>query len=181
MPRLRDQFEAPRPDPCYPHFGRDEMDHAHAIFCIAQSLASLGLSDWLPRLVQWLGHYDGLETMLEDQDDPAICVRQVLLQHVVDRSKIQQAGRRLDAESLKRAIVQDLMKLDFVSFRAYLGEVGQHRTYWEPLKQSWLRFREGRLSEEHLGGWYTENVQPIVQQVSDFLLCGSVARDSESA
>ncbi len=165
MPRLRDQLEGPRPDPGCPQLGRDEMDHAHAIYSIARSLASLGLSDWLPTLRQWLGHYDGLETVLEDQYDPAICVRHVLLRHVVDQSR--RPGSERAAESLKQAIVGDLMKLDFVSFRGYLGQVGQHRVHWEPLEQSWLRFREGRQGDEHVGGWYTERFQPIVRRHAD--------------
>ncbi len=182
MPRLRAQHEAPRPDPDYPQLGRDEMDHAHAVFSIARSLDQLGLSAWLPTLIQWLGQYDGLETMLEDQYDPAICVRQVMLQHVVQHAmESPRAGDAADASALKRAIVRDLLQLDFVCYCAYFGEPQKPRLIWRPLEPSWLRFREGREGEEQLCGWYSENVQPYLNQLSTFLLSDGPGSAPESA
>ena len=171
MPRLRSQFEAPNPNRNFPELGRDEMDHGHAIYSIARSVSALGLNDWLPTVMHWLGHYDGLETMLEDPCDPAICVRQVLLRHVAQQPAGGSAPRLAsEAQALKQAIAEELATLDFVCYRVFLGQRGRHRAYWEPLEQSFLSFRDGRQGDEGLGGWFTEDLQQIVQQVTGFLL-----------
>jgi hypothetical protein len=80
---------APPPYDEYPYYGRHADDHAHAPYGIMRSLRQLGLAGWSATLLDWLSRYDGLKQHLgEDFEpdprlDPAVCVRDVLLAHVV--------------------------------------------------------------------------------------------------
>ena len=147
----------------------------------SRALTQLGLSSWLPTIVQWLGHYDGLETMLEDQYDPAICVRQVMLRHVVQQASSNAACESHDAMGLKQRIVADLVMLDFVAFCAYWGEPSAPRAVWLPLNQPWLSFRYGREGDDQLCAWYTENAQDYVNQLSAFLLSDGCSGEDDGA
>ncbi|MFE1574121.1 hypothetical protein ACFIQG_20280 [Comamonas odontotermitis] len=106
----------PRPDLQFPHYGRDASDHSHAVYSIIGHLAALGLTDWVPRLTMWLSRYDGLELYAEDEEDPHLCVRQVLANHC---ARVLDQGKQ--NETLKAQIVEDLLQLTFVRYRAHWG------------------------------------------------------------
>ncbi len=192
-PRLRSQYERHSPERGYPQFGRDEMDRVHAIFVIARALAQLGLNDWLAQVMHWLGNYDGLETMLEDWEDPVIGVRKVLLDHITKQESsvleptsdpCEMRPGALNSMALKQAIVADCLKLDFVSYCASwdAGVPPRARRVWVPLRQSWMEFRESREGEEHKSVWYSESAQPRQRrQLSDFLLLGTLPTEREGA
>ena len=80
--RLTSQHEPHTANPHWPHWGRDALDHGHAIFAIAAHLRSMGMEHWLDRLTRWLSHYDGFERYVEEGHDPCVCVRDLLASHV---------------------------------------------------------------------------------------------------
>lgn len=171
-PRLRTQHEPLQPNMAYPHFGRDELDHAHAVYSIARSLEQLGLADWLPVIVRWLGHYDGIERWLEDEFDPAIAVRQTLVRHAATQGHADSTLSCAQAGALKQAIVEDLLELDFVRYRADWGPYPKGRLRWDPLHQSWLSFLTLGEASENLSLWPSEQNSAYRQELAVFLLMG---------
>ncbi|MCR6480975.1 hypothetical protein NU688_32795 [Variovorax sp. ZS18.2.2] len=145
-PRWRAQMEPLQPDEEAPLYGRDELDHAHAPYVIARALKQLDLSDWLPKLMEWLGHYDGLEAHVEDGNDAAISVRDVLLAFVskqAGKKLVGVAPNELGADrahkiALKKQVVDAFLKQDFVWYCAVWDT--DMRPRWNPLKQSWMSF-----------------------------------------
>ncbi len=144
--------------------GRDALDHGHAVFAIVSHLRTLGLQGWTSRLVQWLARYDGFERYVEeDAHDPLLCVRDLLLRHVmrlgpavrIERDADTLTGAASDS-ALQRRIVDDILALDFVHYRAFLGPEPVPRRgarHWQPLKQAWLLFIESRQPHESLWVW----------------------------
>lgn len=147
-PSIESQLAQPMPDPAFPHFGRDALDRNHAVYSIIEHLATLGLSDWVPHLTQWLAHYDGLEMYAEDEEDPQLCVRQILQNHCDSlKQKGEGTSNNLvsaeDAQALKARIVGDILNLNFVRYRAHWGRdlvPDAASRQWDPLKMSWFDF-----------------------------------------
>jgi len=168
-PRLQAQLSALQANPEWPHFGRDALDHGHAVFTIVEHLRILGLQTWTNRLVKWLAHYDGFERYVEDDaHDPILCVRDLLMRHVIGQG--QRQGHKGPARSnhdpgetcpvapqaLKSLIVNDILRLEFLRYRAFWGAnpVPQSTSrHWQPLTQTWLSFIEHRLPGESLWVW----------------------------
>ena len=137
-PKAHSQHEPHRSNPEFPHWGRDELDHSHAIFAIAAHLHSLALEHWTPRIVRWLSFYDGIERWVDPGQEPCLCVRDLLAAYVLRQRKAQTA-------SLKQLIIEDLLKLEFLRYRAYWGRglpQDANALIWRPLQQSWLSFVE---------------------------------------
>lgn len=158
------------PAPEWPHWGRDQLDHAHALYAIAAHLRSLGLESWLPRLTRWLGHYDGFEHYVEPEHDPCLCVRDLLAGYVIGRPATAASMNWLDKPgmSLKMALVQDILKLDFIYYRAYWGRGLVHdpdARVWNPLAQPWMSFVESGGAGQELFSWRAElDPQPALEE-----------------
>lgn len=82
-PKALSQHEPHRSNPEFPHWGRDELDHSHAIFAIAAHLRTLALEHWTPRIVRWLSFYDGIERWVDPGQEPCLCVRDLLASYVL--------------------------------------------------------------------------------------------------
>ena len=156
--------------PEWPHWGRDTMDHGHAIFCIARQLSLLDLRDWTPTIVHWLGMYDGLEMHLPPEDDPFGAVLKVLVDFVVNVRNV--STTTLQRTQRKAAIVNDLLDQQFIFWRANWSD---RRTKipreWHPLKQSWMAFIESGETAEELWFHKTESwPNPCLHDLQRFLL-----------
>lgn len=143
-PSIESQLTQPTPDPAFPHFGRDAQDRTHAVYSIIEHMTTLGLADWVPHLTQWLAHYDGLEMYAEDEEDPHLCVRQILQNHC-EQLKEQGSGASsaIDASVRKTRIVDEILDLNFVRYRAHWGNdlvPDAASRQWNPLKMSWFDF-----------------------------------------
>jgi hypothetical protein len=139
--QVESQVQFHRPNRDFPDYGRAAADRHHALFDIVRDLAALGLSGWIPRLMQWLGQYDGLEVYADDDEDPHLCVRQVLANH----RKRRDLGTGEPAVVTRAKIIEDLLALNFVHYRAHWGAdlvADEDAHVWEPLKQSWFSFLE---------------------------------------
>ena len=143
-PKALSQHEPHRSNPEFPHWGRDELDHSHAIFAIAAHLHSLALEHWTPRMVRWLSFYDGIERWVDPGQEPCLCVRDLLATYVLRFSGADRA-RKANTGQLKQCIIDDLLRLDFLRYRAYwsrrMAQDG-NALVWVPLQQSWLSFVE---------------------------------------
>lgn len=165
LPRLQAQLSAHQANPEWPHFGRDALDHGHAVFTIADHLRILGLQAWTNRLLKWLAHYDGFERYVEeDAHDPVLCVRDLLMRHVIgqgqkgpgpvgrEHADAQQAWQ----QECKHLIVNDILRQEFLRYRAFWGAnpmpqpISRH---WQPMEQSWLSFIENHRPGELLWVW----------------------------
>ena len=143
----------------WPHWGRDEMDHGHAIFAVAAYLRALGLHRQVERFIQWLGHYDGFERYVNEGQDPCMCVRDVLAGYANGCKAAKASGAN---EELLHKIVQDIARLDFLRYRAFWSTgalCDGHARLWNPLKQTWLSFIEYHLPGEEIWVWQSE-LQP---------------------
>jgi hypothetical protein len=125
--QVESQVHLHRPNREFPHYGRDAADRHHAVFDIVAHLAALGLSDWAPRLMQWLGQYDGLEVYADDEEDPHLCVCQVLANH---RKRLGLAGSE-PAVVTRVKVIEDLLALNFVLEQA-LGGGGVASLRYDP-------------------------------------------------
>lgn len=133
--------EHPYPDPGFPHFGRDAHDRAHAIYRIVELLTELGLAEWVPHFSAWLSRYDGLEIYAEDEDDPHLCVREILKNHC--QNLAQESSQAVDLAGRKESIVQDILQQPFVHYRAHWGKnmlPDPDSIQWNPLQMSWFHF-----------------------------------------
>ena len=64
---------------------------------------------------------------------------------------------------LRSQIVRDLLKLDFLRYRAYWGKGLVHDSdarVWEPFKQPWLTFLDQGNPDEHLIVFMAERSVP---------------------
>ncbi|WP_374008263.1 hypothetical protein [Delftia lacustris] len=173
-PRIESQLKSHQPDPEFPHFGRDALDHSHAIYSIIDHLTTLGLKGWVPQLTKWLAQYDGLEMYAEDEEDPHLCVRQVLANHC--SAKNSKDGQP-QGEALKARIVEDILELNFIRYRAHWGidlAPDKHSRKWEPLKMSWFSFLQQGDPEhptEALHIWITDKFpRPTFDELRAHLL-----------
>lgn len=158
---------------------RTTMDRSHAVFAIAGHLRALGLRNWVGRIVQWLSRYDGLEEYVEPEDEPLVCVRDVLFRHVcrIGRwvAEIPPCHTATDAMlQLKNRIIDDLLKLNFVRYAAFWGDEpvpSDTCRRWQPLQQSWLEFLESRQEGDHLWIWQrSEGPNPSEISLREYLL-----------
>lgn len=139
----------------WPHWGRDAMDHGHAIFAVAAYLRALGLAQRVDRFIQWLAHYDGFERYVDEGQDPCICVRDVLARHAIQASRTAASCQ----QQLLWQIVQDILQLDFLRYRAFWGKgalCDGNARVWNPLKQTWLSFIEYHLPGEEIWVWQSD-------------------------
>lgn len=129
------------------------MDRGCAIFTIVESLQQLGLESHAAALLSWLGRFEGMEGHLEDDADPILCVRQALLQHVVD----QPAGRRRTQDQLDATwhdIVCTLMRQPFLHACVDWSTDGlRSRILWNPMEQKFMEFLGMGLPGEELSLW----------------------------
>lgn len=157
-PKARSQHEPLLANPQWPHWGRDPLDHGHAIYAIAAHLRTLGLESWFIRLARWLSHYDGFEHYVEEGHDPCISVRDLLASYVTrwrtPTTAPAAAARPGGEPALKNRVLEDILRLDFIYYRAYWGRGLIHEAdarVWNPLAQPWMHFLEiGRPGEELL-------------------------------
>lgn len=166
----------------FPRFGRDSLDHAHAPYAIVMLLQQIGLSAWTAVLLGWLGRYDGLEEHLHQEEDPACCIRDVLMRHAIQVGPIDAAGAPTPAalRERKRKIVLDLLQLDFIRCKAYWGPFLVRTMVWSPLEQSWMGFLD-RVphhddaeydEDKSMHVWLGEKADPDFQQNVHDLLMG---------
>lgn len=69
----------------FPYLGRDTLDRQRAIFTITDTLNQLGQASRTSTLLRWLGRFDGMEAHLEEDQDPLLCVRALLMAAVAAR------------------------------------------------------------------------------------------------
>lgn len=154
--RVASQHEPHQANPGFPHLGRDELDHGHAVFAIAAHLRSLGLEHWTPRLVRWLSFYDGFERWVDPGHEPGMCVRDLLACYVLRlHSPGVQPANPVSSEpaALQQAIIDDLLKFDFLRYSAHWGGnlfPDAHSLVWVPLRQTWLSFLESARTGDEL-------------------------------
>lgn len=146
------------------------MDRGCAIFTIVESLQQLGLEGQAVPLLSWLGRFEGMERHLEEEADPVLCVRQALLQHVVD----QPAGRRRTREQLDgiwHNIVCTLMGQPFLHVCIDWSPDGlRSRILWNPLEQKFLEFLTMGLPDEELSVWTPTSGPNRARQCAKLLL-----------
>ncbi|QIL74192.1 hypothetical protein G7048_27335 (plasmid) [Diaphorobacter sp. HDW4B] len=177
QPVLESQFKSRQPETEFPHFGRDALDRNHAVFSIIEHLNALHLNDWAPHLLGWLSHYDGLELYAED--DPHVCVRQVLF-HLRVRIRSRQ---ELPSQQIKEMIVDRILDSNFVYYRAHWGidlVADENSRVWRPLEQSWFNFlQEGdpHAPLEALHIWMTDkHPKPTMTELRGHLLGAATSR-----
>ncbi|WP_198972031.1 hypothetical protein [Xylophilus sp. ASV27] len=148
-PSLFSQHLPVRPSEDAPYFGRDPMDRTCAIFTIVEALQQLDLGRHAVRLLLWLGRFEGLEKHLEEEHDPVLCVRQILLQHVADRP----LGVPGD-EKTWHSIVRAIMGQQFIhTCSDWSGPDLRPRVRWNPQRQSFLEFLAEGLPGEDMATW----------------------------
>jgi hypothetical protein len=146
-------MEPPSLEQEYPRFGREPLDHAHAPYAIVLLLQRICVPEWAPTLLAWLGRYDGLEEHLQQEEDPACCTRDVLMQHAMQCSAAGSTDVLSPEQKHARIelVVQDLLQLSFVRATAYWGRLMGERTTWQPLAQPWMSFLDIVPSTEERG------------------------------
>lgn len=166
------QYLPHHPNPDFPHWGRDQLDHGHAVFAVVAHLRSLKLEGWAPRIVHWLSFYDGIERWVDLGQEPSVCVRDVLACHVMRSG----AGVPPSKTALKQAITEDLLQLEFLCYRAWWGPgmlADGHARVWRPLAQPWLEFIDSERPGDELMVFQTENnMDPPLAIHRQFLLHG---------
>lgn len=160
LPSLRSQHAPVRPSHEPPYLGRDPMDRGCAIFTIVESLQQLGLESRAATLLSWLGRFEGMERHLEEEADPVLCVRQALLQHVVD----QPAGRRRTQDQLDSTwhnIVCTLMRQPFLHACVDWSTDGlRTRVLWNPMEQKFMEFLGVGMPGEEVSLWMPNGGRP---------------------
>lgn len=160
-----------RPEAEFPYWGRCSDDRSHALFNIIECLNKMNLADWVPHFAKWLSNYDGLEVYTDDYEDPHLCVREVLrknLDHFIAYKK------SLCPKKLKEKIVNEILLLEFVFYRAHWGknitpDVGSK--VWEPLKNSWFNFLQSGSIKHELHIWSAlNNPCPTLKELKAYLL-----------
>ncbi|MGY8589370.1 hypothetical protein QRO08_11935 [Paracidovorax citrulli] len=159
-PSLFSQHMPVRPCEDPPYLGRDVMDRGCAVYAIVDGLAQLGLADKVAALLHWLGRFEGLEKHLEEELDPTLCVRQIVLQQAAETplAARQKASSR---DSSWRNIVGAILEQPFVhTCSDWSGPDLRPRVVWDPLAQPFLEFlAEGREGED-MATWMPEDGNP---------------------
>ncbi len=158
----------------FPFLGRVPLDRSGAVFTIIETLKQLGQERRTSTLMCWLGRFDGLEMHLEEEHDPLLCVRQLLLSFVVTYTSLEYARPTRQAACWKQ-IVQSILSLDFVQSHSSWGTDTKPRLVWNPMAQPWLEFlKEGRAGET-LTTWIPESGNPpLTRRSAAALLAGWV-------
>ena len=152
-PSFRSQHMPVRPSQEHPFLGRDPLDHGCAIFTVIESLQQLGLEGRTARLLSWLGRFEGLERHLEEDSDPVLSVRQILLRHVADqpRGEVVQQGL---ADATWHSIVHTIVAQPFVHVCCDWSMDGlRPRICWDPIEHSFLQFLALGHAGEELSVW----------------------------
>lgn len=152
-PSFRSQHMPVRPSQEHPFLGRDPLDHGCAIFTVIESLQQLGLEGRTARLLSWLGRFEGLERHLEDDSDPVLSVRQILLRHVADQPRSEVAQQGL-ADATWHSIVHTIVAQPFVQVCCDWSMDGlRPRIRWDPIEHSFLQFLALGHAGEELSVW----------------------------
>lgn len=152
-PHLRSQHIQQRACSDPPFLGRDPLDRGCAIFAIAESLQQLGLAHKTNLLLRWLGRFEGLEQHLEDDSDPVVSVRLILLQHVADQPAIEHVSQAQQERNWHKLVLQ-IMAQPFVQTCGDWGRDGiTSRIKWDPLQHSFMDFLALGLPGEELSIW----------------------------
>lgn len=159
-PSLFSQHLPVRPSEEPPYLGRDPMDRTCAIFTILEALLQLGLGAKAVRLLRWLGRFEGLEKHLEEDLDPVLCIRQIVLQHVAERPLCAPATE--DArERTWRSIVDAILAQHFIhTCSDWSGPDLRPRVLWNPLNQPFLEFLDEGRPGEDMATWSPEHGNP---------------------
>ncbi|AVS67410.1 hypothetical protein C8245_18550 [Paracidovorax avenae] len=159
-PSLFSQHMPVRPCEDPPYLGRDVMDRGCAVYAIVDGLAQLGLADKVATLLRWLGRFEGLEKHLEEELDPVLGVRQVVLQQAAD-TPIPALEATSTREACWRSIVHAILEQPFVhTCSDWSGPDLRPRIVWDPLQQPFLEFlAEGRAGED-MATWMPEDGNP---------------------
>lgn len=155
----------------HPNWGRFAEDRSHAVFCIVECLNRVGLTEWVPQFIKWLGKYDGLEMYADDEDDPQLCVRKIVrknLAHFLKSTSI------ITAAVIKEKIVDEVLQQKFLFYRAHWGisRIPDCTSrIWKPLEQSWFSFIQLGTVKQDLHVWFSEkNPQPSLEEHRKYLL-----------
>ncbi|WP_126312662.1 hypothetical protein [Delftia acidovorans] len=152
-PSFRSQHMPVRPSQEHPFLGRDPLDHGCAIFTVIESLQQLGLESWTARLLSWLGRFEGLERHLEEDCDPVLCVRQILLRHVADQPRGAGEQKGL-ADVTWHSIVHTIVAQPFVQVCCDWSIDGlRPRIRWDPIEHTFLQFLALGHADEDLSVW----------------------------
>ncbi len=152
----------------FPHLGRDLMDRQQAIFTITESLICLGHEGRTSALLRWLGRFDGLEMHLEEDEDPVLCVRQLLLQHVGNQPTNTK-------HRTWEWLISSILRLHFVQTHSCWGTETKSRIKWDPLAQTWMEFLEEGMEGETLSTWMPGAGNPdLARRSAAALLTGCV-------
>lgn len=178
-PGLGAQLLEHQPNPEWPHWGRDALDHGHAIFAIASHLRTLALSAWFERLSNWLARYDGFERYVDEGCDPFICVRDCLAKLVASlhrpAGQPEPATTPASGDGLLERVVDAILSQEFLRYVAYWGRGLLHEPgarVWNPLEQPWMEFVEAGREGEELLVWRAHYlpIQPTLAQHRAVLL-----------
>jgi len=129
----------------------------------------------------FLGQYDGLAYHFDGGQDPALQLRAILATYIwgqasaLSRSGLTLAARVRQALALQQRIVNELLALEFVTYRARISPCyGQPGRDWNPATQPWLAFIDSLTSEEgYLQVWRSENtkyLQTHMEAIRSYLL-----------
>ncbi|MXN30191.1 hypothetical protein [Delftia sp. CH05] len=152
-PSFRSQHMPVRPSQEHPFLGRDPLDHGCAIFTVIESLQQLGLEGRTARLLSWLGRFEGLERHLEEDSDPVLSVRQILLRHVADQPRCEVAQKGL-ADATWQSIVHTIVAQPFVHVCCDWSMDGlRPRIRWDPSEHTFLQFVGLGQAQEDLAVW----------------------------
>lgn len=148
------------------------MDHGCAIFVIVESLQQLGLESRASMLLSWLGRFEGLERHLEEEADPVLCVRQTLLQHVVDMPTGGARKTQGELDDTWHNIVCSILRQSFLHACIDWSVDGlKPRIRWDPLEQTFLEFLALGLPGEELSVWTpTSGTPKRARQCAQLLL-----------
>jgi hypothetical protein len=145
-----------RPSQEHPFLGRDPLDHGCAIFTVIESLQQLGWESWTARLLSWLGRFEGLEGHMEEDCDPVLSVRQILLRHVADQPRCEVAQKGLADATWHTIVAQP-----FVHMCCDWSIDGlRPRIRWNPIEHSFLQFLALGNANEDLAVWIPAACMP---------------------
>ena len=152
-PHLHSQHIQQRANSDPPFLGRDPLDRGCSIFAIADSLQLLGLASKTNPLMRWMGRFEGLEQHLEEELDPILSVRSILLQLVADHPKMPHVPKP-QQEKNWHGFVMRVVAQSFVHTCGDWGRDGiASRIKWDPLQQSFMDFLALGQPGEELSIW----------------------------
>ncbi|MEG2468783.1 MAG: hypothetical protein RSB86_15455 [Comamonas sp.] len=106
---------------------------------------------------------------LEEDQDPVLCVRKLLLQSVGNQPKDSQSSSPCTWECL----ISSIVRLDFVHTHSGWGSETRSRIKWDPLVQTWLEFLKEGGEGETLTTWMPGSGNPdLARRSAAALLTG---------